>query len=64
MSRTIRRAASVVAVSVALGEQYRGFELVAVGERDAIFRRGAETIELSLDEQPPLGGGGDYADAP
>ncbi|MCB1747051.1 MAG: hypothetical protein H6977_21150 [Gammaproteobacteria bacterium] len=59
-----RSMVNIDGVSVALGEQYRGFELVAVGERDATFRRGAETIELSLDEPPPLGGGGDYAAAP
>ncbi|MGE0486582.1 MAG: hypothetical protein AB7Q81_20685 [Gammaproteobacteria bacterium] len=59
-----RSMVNIDGVSVALGERYRGFELIAVDERAAIFRRGAERIDLSLDEPPPLVGGGDYVAVP
>ncbi|MEQ8660442.1 MAG: hypothetical protein RLW62_06460 [Gammaproteobacteria bacterium] len=35
---------------VTLGAHYRGFELVAVGERTARFQRGGESVEVSLDD--------------
>ena len=41
---------------VALGERYRGFELVGVGERTARFVRAGEEIDVSLDDPvAPLG---------